>query len=241
MTGTGTAEKTNQANEQKIEEKSPEATQGLDEKKGGVETQQERTYSQSEVDALLGRAGQRIQTKLEAVTAERNSFKTQAETLTSQITKANEKVDSLTKDIDAMSEDEPDKHKLVQRRKEWETKLSSLETRETELENDRKEVSQWKRDQLVYNVADEYKTATGENIDMDSFKKSADRFKLSESEDLEAFAESLGYKRKDEIPQKDETPPPPKPFAAKTAGGSDRLGDLPPSERVKAVEAKIPK
>jgi len=224
---TGTAEKPEQATD-KAQVVTPAPSKGLDKEKGGAEVQPEEMLPRSEVDRLLGKAGQKIQAKLEAVTAERDSYKTQAETLKAEMTEAKSKIDSLTKDIDAMSEDDPDKYKLVQRRKEWESALESLKQERAELAESRTEITQWKRDQLVYTIADEYVTATGENVDFDKFKTDADRFKLNDRENLEALAETLGYKLKGETPEQPDKPktPAPKPFSGRSEGGSESLEGL---------------
>jgi len=47
-------------------------------------------------------------------------------------------------------------------------------------------------------VADEYVTATGEKVDFDSFKNSADKLKLKERDELETLAETIGLRLKQE-------------------------------------------
>ena len=214
---TGTTETTVQATV-KAEDKTPATDKGLEGKVGGAE----RTYRQAEVDALLGRAGQKVQTKLSEITGERDSFKSQLDSLTSEITEARESIESLTKDIEAMSEDNPDKHASVRLRKEKEAELKAAKAERTkvtgEVAETLKEINQWKRDQLVYTVADEYVTATGEKIDMDNFKSAADRLKRNEREELEAMAEIMGYRIKVETPEKKETLTP---YSGITQGGSN--------------------
>lgn len=196
----GTAEKTGQATDKVQEEiKTPPASgTGLDKEKGGAETKPGKTYKQFEVDAFLGKAGQRIQAKLDAVIAERDVFKSQIETLTAEITEAKESITSLTKDTEAMSEDNPDKHELVKRRKEWEKELSILKIERAGIADSKAEIAKWKRDQLVYTVADEFITVSGEKVDFDTFMTAADKFKLSDREGLEILAETIGFKLKSE-------------------------------------------
>jgi len=222
---TGTAKESNQATGKEQEElKSPPAPgTGLEKKEGGAETKSEKIYRQSEVDALLGKAGQRIQAKLDTITTERDTFKSQLETLTSEITEAKESITSLTKDIEVMSEDDPDKDKVVKLRKEWEGRLGTLKAREAKVADSETEVANWKRDQLVFTVADEFTTAEGERVDFDSFKNAADKFRLSGRDELEALAEEKGFKRKSEIP---EDPPPGRLYSGKTDGGGGSLEGL---------------
>lgn len=207
---------------------------GLGGEKGGAETKAARTYQQSEVDALLGKAGQRVQANLDTVTTERDALKSQVGTLTAEITEAKESITALTKDIDAMSEEDPGKQALVNRRKEWEKELQTLKTERVQIATDRTEIVVWKRDQLVYTVADEFVTATGEEVDKDSFKNSADKFKLSSREGLEALADDKGFKRKSEIldePPKAGTPPLVV-SSGKTAGGGIDFASLTADEKI---------
>jgi len=215
----------------KVEAETPPVpSAGLE--KGGAKTEPEKTYRQSEVDALLGKAGQRVQAKLLTVTTERDTLKSQVETLTADITEAKESITSLTKDIEAMSENDPDKFALVKRRKEWETELASLKVEKAKIGESQKEVTQWKRDQLVYSVADEFVMATGEKVDFDSFKKATDKFRLNEREELEAFAETLGYKPKSEISGESLEPPTILPYSGKTDGGQENSDNLSPREKI---------
>jgi len=197
---------------------------GLDAGKEGAETKPEKLYRQSEVDALLGRAGQRLQVKLEAVIAERDQFKTQVETLTSEITEAKEAIVSLNTEIEAMSESDPDKSMLVKLRKQKESELRDLKTERAKVEESVKKVTQWERDQLVYRVADEYVTASGEKVNLDAFKTAADKFKLSGEEELEDLAETMGLSRKTETKESDT--PPLTLYSGKTSGGRKDLNSL---------------
>lgn len=241
--GTGTAEKTSQDAGQMQEKPKDLAAPGagLDSGKvGGAETKlPEKTYRQSEVDAQLAKVGQRMQVKLEAVVAERDSYKSQVETLQKQISESKQSIASLTEDIDAMSKDDPDKIALVKRRRELESELSNLKLEKAELATSRNEVMQWKRDQLVYSVADEFVTATGESVDFDFFKNAADKFKLSGREELETLAETMGLKPKGEV-EKPEEPkiPPPKGYSGVTAGGAIDLNSLTPKEKIRMGYSK---
>ena len=222
---TGTAEEVKQATGE-MQVKPPASDTGLAGKEGGAE----KTYRQSEVDALLGRAGQKVKANLETVTTERNTLKSELGTLTAEITEAKDKITSLTKDIEAMSEDDPDKHGLVQRRKELEAELKSAKAERTAIADSKKEVDKWKRDQRVYSVADEFVTADGLEIDKDSFMKSADKFKLTELEELEALAEDKGFKRKSETPEVE--PATLKPYSGITEGGRFDVSKLSAREKV---------
>ena len=238
----GTAEKTLQ-DTGKVQEVAPAPGTGLGEPKGGAETKPERIYRQSEVDALLGRAGTRIQAKLDVVTAERDTLKAQSETLTAEITEARESVASLTKDIEALSEDDPDKHALLKLRKDKEAELRTLKTERAELSESRKEITQWKRDQLVYTVADEFTTANNTSVDLDSFKVAADKLKLSGREELETLAETMGFKPKSEITEEPPKEPalPMKVLSGVTSGGGDNIGNLSPKDRWKEADRRLRK
>ncbi len=238
----GTAEITNQATGKEQGVKTPVTGAGLDGEKGRAETKPERTLKQSEVDALLGKAGQRIQAKLETVTAERDTLKSQVGGLTAEITEAKESIEALTKDIEAMSENDPDKQALVKRRKEQEAELKTLKTERAEIAGDRSEIATWKRDQLVYTVADEFVTATGADIDKDSFKNAADKLKLGGREELETLAETMGLKPKGEVEQSPEDKTQPLiTYSGKTSGGTDDDSNLSPREKIEKGLAKLTK
>lgn len=218
-TATGTVQDTGK---QQVEPKdSVVAGTGLGGKEGGAETKPERTYKQSEVDALLGKAGTRIQAKLDAVTNERNTFKSQLDSLTAEIAEAKDSMETLTKDIEAMTRDDPDKQFMVKLRKEKEAELKAAKAERAKIAEEAKEVVQWKRDQLVYTVASEFVTSSDTEVDMDTFKKAADKLKLGDREGLEILAETLGYKSKSET--EEEPPkrvvPGVKPYSGKTDGG----------------------
>ena len=213
--GTGTADKTIQDTG-----KAEAPGAGLEGKEGGAETKPEKTYRQSEVDALLGKAGQKKQSQLEAITTERDTLKSQLESLTAEITEARESIISLTKDIETMSEDNPDKDALVKLRKEREKELKALKAERAEIAPAKLEIAKWNRDQLVYTVADEFVTSDGKDVDPDTFMKAADKFNLSKREELEALAEEKGFKTKEEVQEKAEPEVPPvKPYSGKTEGG----------------------
>jgi len=213
---TGTAVKSNQAtNEAQVK---PAPDKGLEAKEGGAEQKPEKTYRQSEVDALLGKAGQKLKADNESLTTERNTYKSQIESLTSEITEAKESIASLTKDIETMSADDPDKHALLKLRKEREAELKTLKAEKAEIEPVKAEMAKWKRDQLVYSVADEFVMTDGKSVDFDSFMASADKFKLKDREELEALAEEKGFKKKSEIPPE----VPVKPYSGVTDGGGTK-------------------
>mgnify|MGYP001611724905 FL=1 len=80
-------------------------------------------------------------------------------------------------------------------------------------------------------MADEFSATDGKDVDFDSFMAAADKFKLSEREGLVALAETMGFKPKDEVPEKPEAPPI-KPYSGLTDGGQRDLSKLSPEEKV---------
>lgn len=235
---TGTAEKTGQATgKERVE--TPAPSTGLDKDKGGAET---KTYLQSELDAALGRAGQKAQAKLELLTAERDTLKSQAGTLTTEVAEASEKIKSLTNDIDVMSVDDPDKQGLVKLRKEKEEELKVLKTEKATIAESRKEMEQWKHDRLIYTVADEFVKADGTKVDLDSFKTAAGKLNLSGREALETLAETLEFKLKSETGEPEVPPsalPPPAHYSGRTEGGGDNIGNLSPKERLAETTKRL--
>jgi len=237
--GTGTAEETVQATGTAGEEsKVPSAGTGLDGDKGRAEGKPERTYRQSEVDALLGKAGQRVQAKLDAITTERDALKGQLVTVTTEIAEAKESIASLTTDIETMSDGDPDKQTVLKLRKAKEAELKALKAERDAILPEKQEVAKFKRDQLVYTVADDYVKADGKPVDLNSFMTAADRFKLSVREELETLADTLGFKPKDEAEGTPKTPPV-KAYSGRSEGGGEDIGSLPPLQRMRAAEAKL--
>ena len=205
--------------------KPPVSGAGLDGEKGRAETKEEKVYRQSEVDALLGKAGQRIQVKLAAVVTERDTLKSQFEATLTELNEVKESLESVNKDIEALSSDDPEKTILIKRRKELEVELRRVKAEGVSIAEDKNALDTWKRDQEAYTVASEYVTATGTPIDLDSFKNIAEKLKVSGRESLEDLAATLGYKPKDETTTEEAEEPPIKPISGKTLGGvsgSDR-------------------
>ena len=231
----GTAEQTNQADvKEQAKIKTPVADTGLDKDKGGgAETKTERTYRQSEVDALLGKAGQKLKADNVALATERDSLKTEVKTLktqydalTTEIKEARDSIASLTKDMEALSADDPQKYDLAKIIKERQAELKVAKDERAEIAESKAELTQWKRDQLVFSVADDYVKADGSPVDFDAFKASADKFKLSGREELEELAIEKGFKPKSEASEPDEEPPDTPPVhidSGNTRGGADQL------------------
>ena len=245
----GTAEETKQATGEALDalKNAPESSTGLAGKEGGVkpidkaQDKPEKTYRQSEVDALLGKAGQKLQASNILLTTERDALKSQMETLTTEITEAKESITSLTTDIEAMSEDNPDKDALVKLRKEREKELKVLKAERAEIAPSKQEIAKFQRDQLVYTVADEFVTADGKVVDFDAFMTAADKFKLSEREGLQALAETMGLKPKAEVSEEAEEENPLVPPSGRTSGGSEDLSDLSPREKIERGIEKLKK
>ncbi len=200
----GTDNQTDQAN-LNAKANQPGQDGGADGK--GIGADETKLYSQSELDARLGNVGQRLQRKLEDVTKERDTYKTEATKLEGEIKGARSNISTLTTEIESLSASDPDKKALVALRKDYETLLTDLNKEKTDLEPAREEVKKHKRDQIVYQVADDYVTVTGEPVDKNAFMEKADKFSLNDRDSLENLAETMGLKLKDDTTPADKTKP----------------------------------
>ena len=195
----GTANKTKQdAGKAQVEPKDSFASgAGLGGKEGGAETKPKKTYSQSEYDSGMSKAGQRKQAELEATIKERDLLKTQLNTVVSEIVEAKQSIASMNEEIKAMAEDDPDKKETLRLRREAQAKLKDYEAKEAKLVEREKPILKREREDLVYTVADEYGLETGE--EKDRFMERADKHKIgTDREALEALAETMGFKSKGE-------------------------------------------
>lgn len=217
---TGTANQTEQAilNDQANK---PGGDGGPGDKGKGAGTDEEKLYSQSELDARLGSAGQKLQRRLDLLSTERDTFKAQATKLEGEIKDARSKVSGLTTEIESLSEKDPDKKALVALRKDYESQLADLKKEKDDLEPARQEVTKFKRDQIVYQVAEDYVTANGEPADKNLFMEKADKFNLSTQEELENLAETMGLTLKDAAAQAGDKRQPVKAFTGTGAGGGE--------------------
>ena len=235
---TGTTEKPTQDTNQALDGlKNPPAPDvGLGGKEGS--TKPERSYTQSEVDALLGKSGQKIKSELETITTERNTFKAQLDAVSAEMATAKESLDSLTKDVDVLSAENPDGKETIRLRRAAEAKIKEYEGKEAKLIEREKPVLKSERDQLVYSVADEFVVASGETLAVDDYNRfmaNADKFKLDDREGLVALAETMGLKPNMKTESKIESFIP---DSGKTAGGGINLNTLTKKELGKLAYSK---
>ena len=203
---------------------------GLEGKKESTEAKPERTYTESEYKRAVGTAGQKLKADLDAVTAERDTLRGQLATITEEITEAKASIEDLTKQIDVEAGEDPERKGLIKLRKDKEAELKALKVERAAVAETAKENIKFKRDQLVYAVADEYGT------DYDRFMANADRLKANDRESLVAVAETMGLKLKVEVESEIE---PHIPASGKTSGGGIDLDALSPREKIeKGLEQK---
>jgi DNA gyrase/topoisomerase IV subunit A len=208
----------------------PEGKTPVDQNK--VSPEDEPKYSEKQTQSLVNAAKSEMGRTLKEVEKERDSLKTKLETKENELSVIGTEIEDLQKKLDDMSSDDPARFDVVkelkaarEERKQLRTEKATLKTEKDTLEEDKKEVAKWKRDQLVFTVADEYVTADGEAVDFNSFMTAADKFELSSRETLTALAETLGFKLKTQPGT--EQPKAPKPYSGKTDGGfSESLEEL---------------
>ncbi len=192
---------------------------------GKKETQTQktaRTYTQAEVDTITANVGRTIRAELQTVTVERDTLKGQLGEVGTEIETAKQSIEDLNTQIEELSKDDPDKIELVKLRREAKAKLATLTARETTLSDREAKAQKFERDQLVFEIAATYITASGEDADPDSLRAAADRFKINDRAGLEALAEEKGWKLKTESG----TPDVNAPDSGKTSGGAMDLNSL---------------
>ncbi len=217
---TGTADKIKQA-----EEKVQGATPAPETRPAGTDerTKAEKTYTQTEVDALLGKSGGRMKAQLELVTREREEYRQKHESATKthselngQITEAREEIKTLRNSLEELnSEDAGKVRRLI---KDWQDKLSGLKERENQLVPREERVNTFERTELIYAVADDYGLDEAEA--KDKFKAAADRLKLNDRDGLTALAESMNLQLREEEAEPPKKPKAPKPYSGKSEGGT---------------------
>jgi uncharacterized membrane-anchored protein YhcB (DUF1043 family) len=218
----GIADKTKQP-----DEKAQEGTPAPDKRVAGNEEHtEERTYSQKEVDALLGKSGGKMKAQLELVSRERDDFRTKHEAatkthqeLTSQIEEAKEQIESLKFALEALGSEDAAKAKQLIR--DWQKRLEGLSERERNLTPREERVNNFERTELVYTVADEY--GLDEPDAKDKFKAAADRLQIKDREGLNTLAETMGLKPKGDEEaeaEPEQKPKAPKPYSGKSDGGT---------------------
>lgn len=192
---------------------------GTTSQEGGETTQTHKTYSQQEVDVISAAVGKKLKEQLVQMTTERDTLKTQAEATSAEVAQTKADIEALNEEIGELSKDDPDKIELVKLRNTARARLKAIEAKESELSVRETVIQKLERDQLVYQVADEFVTGSGKDVDFDSFMAAANRFKVNDREGLVALAEEKGFKPK---PEEDNTPP----DSGKNKGGDTDLSHL---------------
>lgn len=171
---------------------------------GKQETQTQKvpkTYSQAEVDQITANLGRQIRSELKTVTKERDDHSQKSLLKDTEISTLKQSIEELNAQIEELSKEDTDKAELIKLRREAKARLTAVIDREDK-------VSKRERDQLVYDIADEYVKADGSELSVDdynSFMKSADRWKANTQTDIEELAKERGWKKKvDGEPVKEE-------------------------------------
>ena len=199
-------------------------------------TEETPKYTQKEVDALLGKSGQKMKAQLELVIKERDDFRSKHESvakthdeLNSQIETAQGEIQTLKDTLDSL--ETADATKVRQLIRDWERKLGSLTDREKNLTPREERVNTFERTELIYAVADEYGLEEPEA--KDRFKSAADRLKINDRDGLSTLAETMNLKAKEEPDEP--KPKAPIPYSGKTDGGNTGIFT------VKEIQAMSPK
>jgi len=185
------------------------------------------TYTKIEVDKMVSDAAMVIGREKKLVEFERDQLKTQIKSFENKVTDHQEELASLEKRIAELASNDPELNNLEKRAKEVreqerqaKAKLHDAEAKEAEIAEAKNEIATWKRDQLIYSVADDFVTVDGSNVGFDSFKARADLFNISEKEALVALAETMGFKPKTEGEPETKSPSTGRPYSGVTSGGT---------------------
>ena len=205
-----------------------------------------RNYTEAEhlkgIEDAIAQYGDKIKReRIDPITTERDSLKSQVSNNTTDLADNKTEIEKLRARVSDLTSEDPEKFKAVTKLNEAEderTRLKGVErelaTREVSLAESKNEMVAWKRDQLVYTVADEYVTADGKDVSPDSFKLAADKFNLSDKEALVSLAETMGLKPKIALP----VSAPLTPYKVVTDGGSDNIAGMSPKDRVKEADRR---
>jgi len=182
-----------------------------------VSAEEERIYSQKQVDELIHAAKSdagRLRTVAET---ERDTLKSQIMTKENELGDIQAERDSLRKDIEDMSSDDPKKFDLVKRDRELRSEQSKLKSRLTELDDREnklsereKKVSSFEMEVLIESVADEYKDG-----DSAKLKKALSAFENPTEEQVKNIGAIL-FSEKSEGEKAEKL----KPDSGKSRGGS---------------------
>lgn len=179
------------------------------------------------VEDAVAQYGDKVKREqINPITEERDTLKSKVETFQSDLTDNTAEIEKLEAKLSDLTSDDPERFDVVKElkaaredRKQLKADRQAFETEKASVAESKVEVDKWNRDQLVYKAADEFVTASGENVDFDSFMSAADKFKVSEREGLIALAETMGFKPKSKAHEDPENPPL-KPYSGVTEGGT---------------------
>lgn len=199
------------------------------------ESSQEKFYSQQEVDRLIEidrRESGRARVEAEK---ERDTYKAKATELETQLSDNAEELAEVQKQIDKMSSNDPELFNLTKERAELKAEQKklrdekrALDTDKTSIQQDKEDLKVFKRDQLIYSVADDYVNADGSPVNMDAFKEKALHFNITEKEGLIELAEIMGLKPRGSVDESN------KPFVGRQSGHQSFTRD--PKNPTKTLE-----
>jgi len=115
------------------------ANAGPTSEKGAESTSKEtpKTYSESEyqkaVSDALAKAGREHKKEVEAIARERDSFKSASEANTAKLTETQDQIKNLEERLDDLTQDDPDKSKLLKELRKLEQNEKTLKEREASL------------------------------------------------------------------------------------------------------------
>jgi len=205
-----------------------------------------RTFTQEEhnkgVEDGIAQYGDRIKREqIDPITKERDTLKTEVGKYETKLTDVREELGKLEQRIEELASDDPEMKNVEKRANQLREQERTLKDRTRDAEakeaantESQIRIDKWDRDQDVYKVADEFVTASGEDVDKDSFMANADQFNVIGKDKLVDLAKALGYKPKEGTPSPVTQV---KPYSGKTSGGADDFSNLSPREKIdKGIE-----
>ena len=192
-----------------------------------------KVYTQAEVDALIHAAKSEAGRDRKVVENELGTLKQQNELNKVELTENAAQIATLTAKIDDLASNDPARFNVIK-----ELKAAMDERKQLKVEKQiHSETVQLAQDTMaeihVWEVAAEY-----DGGDPVKLKDLCTTLKATSDEQVRKVADTLWAKSAVGTSQKVQ-PLPMKPYSGKTDGGSDRLGDLPPMERMKRVAEKL--
>jgi len=177
----------------------PEAPKGA-EGKGGTPAGGQvssKTYTEDEIKAIVHAKESDFGRERKALEKERDSYKSQFESLTADISDKDKEIEGLQTKLDGLAADDPEKFNLAKEIKEAREEKRKLKSAQSDLETEKRkygdlvtESQQIKREQSIFTIAQEYDTPS-----YDKLFDLCETFNATSEEQIRKVADTLWTKK----------------------------------------------